>query len=127
MGGQIPTFDGLKRKKSLSTDLLLIKLHLRPFFGAMLLTAISREALTRYIDARMASTVIRCGRSLKPPCAAARYRMGFHCFGACYGLQLGKITRSWCQVSKRLSFEPNAAAELSPKTNKKSWLFIRLG
>jgi len=91
MGGQIPTFDGLKRKKSLSTDLLLIKLHLRPFFGAMLLTAISREALTRYIDARMASTVIRCGRSLKRPCAAARYRMGFHCFGACYAREDYKI------------------------------------
>ena len=80
MGGQIPTFDGLKRKKSLSTDLLLIKLHLRPFFGAMLLTAISREALTRYIDARMASTVIRCGKKSKKAARRCTVSNGFSLF-----------------------------------------------
>jgi integrase len=54
-----PTFDDVKRKRSLSTDLLLIKLHLKPFFGRMLLTDIAREALTRYVDARLAKTLIR--------------------------------------------------------------------
>ncbi len=54
-----PTFDDVKRKRSLSTDLLLIKLHLKPFFGRMLLTEIAREALTRYVDARLAKTLIR--------------------------------------------------------------------
>jgi hypothetical protein len=47
-----PTFDDVKRKRSLSTDLILIKHHLEPFFGALLLTDIHREALQRYIDAR---------------------------------------------------------------------------
>ncbi len=54
-----PTFDDVKRKRSLPTDLLLIKHHLKPFFGAMLLTEIIREALTRYIDKRLSQPLIR--------------------------------------------------------------------
>jgi len=60
-----PSFDDVKRKRSLSTDLLLIRLHLKPFFGDMLLTEITREALTRYINARTASTIIRCKKPSK--------------------------------------------------------------
>jgi integrase len=47
-----PTFDDVKRKRSLSDELNVIRLHLKPFFGACLLTEIEREALTRYIDHR---------------------------------------------------------------------------
>jgi hypothetical protein len=54
-----PTFDDVKRKRSLPTDLLLIKHHLKPIFGAMLLTEIIREALTRYIDKRLSQPLIR--------------------------------------------------------------------
>ncbi len=58
---KFPTFDDVKRKRSLTDDLRMIRLHLEPFFGSMLLTAIERETLSRYIDKRMNSTIIRCG------------------------------------------------------------------
>jgi hypothetical protein len=54
-----PTFDDVKRKRSLVDDVRMIRLHLTPFFGACLLTEIEREALCRYIDHRTAETVIR--------------------------------------------------------------------
>jgi integrase len=54
-----PTFDDVKRKRSLSDDLGGIRLHLKPFFGAGSLTEIERESLTRYIDHRSAQTIIR--------------------------------------------------------------------
>src|SRR5215470_14103514 len=60
-----PTFDDVKRKRSLATDLTLIRLHLRPFFGAMLLTEIAREALQRYVDSRTGATSIRRGSPSK--------------------------------------------------------------
>jgi integrase len=59
------TFDDVKRKRSLPTDLTLIRLHLKPFFGPMLLTEITREGLRRYVDARMKATVIRSGNPSK--------------------------------------------------------------
>ena len=40
-----PTFDDVKRKRSLSIDLVIIRLHLEPFFGPSLLTEITREGL----------------------------------------------------------------------------------
>jgi integrase len=49
----------VKRKRSLSDELNVIRLHLKPFFGACLLTEIEREALTRYIDHRSQQTLIR--------------------------------------------------------------------
>jgi integrase len=49
----------------LSTDLILIKHHLKPFFAALLLTDIHREALQRYIDIRLGQTTIRCGERSK--------------------------------------------------------------
>ena len=54
-----PTFDDVKRKRSLGDDLRVIDLHLKPFFGACLLTEIERESLTRYIDHRSGQTIIR--------------------------------------------------------------------
>jgi integrase len=43
----------------------LIRLHLKPFFGSMLLMEISREALRRYVDTRTAARVICCGKASK--------------------------------------------------------------
>jgi len=57
------TFDDVMRKRSLTDDLRMIRLHLEPFFGAMTLTTIQREDLSRYIDERMKKTVIRCGKA----------------------------------------------------------------
>jgi integrase len=54
-----PTFDDVKRKRSLDSELNIIRLHLKPFFGACLLTEIERESLTRYIDARSEQFIIR--------------------------------------------------------------------
>src|SRR5215471_15058716 len=54
------TFDDVKRKRSLPDELTIIRLHLKPFFGSMLLTEIAREGLHRYVDGRNAATVIRC-------------------------------------------------------------------
>ena len=54
-----PTFDDIKRKRSLGDDLRVIDLHLKPFFGACLLTEIVRESLTRYVDHRGQQTIIR--------------------------------------------------------------------
>jgi integrase len=58
-----PTFDDVKRKRSLSTDLVIIRLHLEPFFGPSLLTEITREGLCRYVDKRMGETLIRCKKA----------------------------------------------------------------
>jgi integrase len=60
-----PTFDDVKRKRSLSTDLVIIRLHLEPFFGPSLLTEITREGLCRYVDKRMGETLIRCKKASK--------------------------------------------------------------
>ena len=60
-----PTFDDVKRKRSLSTDLVIIRLHLEPFFGPSLLTEITREGLCRYLDKRMGETLIRCKKASK--------------------------------------------------------------
>jgi hypothetical protein len=60
-----PLFDDVKRKRSLPDDLRMIRLHLEPCFGSMLLTEITREALRRYVDGRTAATVIRCGKPSK--------------------------------------------------------------
>ena len=60
-----PTFSDVKRKRSLVDELRMIRLHLEPFFGPLLLTQISREALTRYIEHREQQTVIRCGKASK--------------------------------------------------------------
>jgi len=60
-----PTFDDVKRKRSLSTDLVIIHLHLEPFFGPTLLTEITREGLCRYVDKRMGETLIRCKKPSK--------------------------------------------------------------
>lgn len=57
--------DDVKRGRSLPTKQTLISLHLKPFFGTMLLTEITREALRRYVDARTTATVIRCGKASK--------------------------------------------------------------
>jgi hypothetical protein len=54
-----PTFDDVKRKRSLPDELAMIRLHLKPFFGAVLLTDIARETLCRYTEHRSTETVIR--------------------------------------------------------------------
>lgn len=59
------TFDDVALKRSLADDLRMICLHLEPFFSSMMLTTIQREDLSRYIDQRTNSTVIRCGKASK--------------------------------------------------------------
>jgi hypothetical protein len=54
-----PSFDDVRRKRALPTDLILIRHHLKPFFGSCSLTEIHRESLTRYIDHRSQQTLIR--------------------------------------------------------------------
>jgi integrase len=60
-----PTFDDVKKKRSVPDDLRMIRLHLEPFFAAMLLTDISRESLQRYISKRERQTIIRNGKESK--------------------------------------------------------------
>jgi integrase len=60
-----PTQQGVKDKRSLSADLGMIRLHLKPYFGDEPLTAIKREMLIRYIDARTAETLVRNGKAGK--------------------------------------------------------------
>jgi integrase len=54
-----PTLDDVKDKRLLADDLRMIDLHLKPFFGACLLTEIERESLNRYVDYRKEQTIIR--------------------------------------------------------------------
>ena len=54
-----PSFDDVKRKRSLDDDVRMIRLHLEPFFSRCLLTAIEREVICRYIDRRTAQSLIR--------------------------------------------------------------------
>src|SRR5690242_5987731 len=56
---KFPTFDDIKRKRSVADDLRIVDLHLKPFFGACALTEITRESLNRYIDHRSQQTIIR--------------------------------------------------------------------
>jgi integrase len=60
-----PTFDDVRRKRSVGDDVRMARLHLTPFFGKVLLTEITREALQRYIDKRTGETLIRCGKRSK--------------------------------------------------------------
>jgi integrase len=53
------TFDDVKRKRSLTDELNVIRLHLSPFFNVCPLTEITRESLNRYIDHRGEQTIIR--------------------------------------------------------------------
>src|SRR4029434_8408686 len=96
-----PTFDDVKRKRSLSTDLLLIKLHLKPFFGRMLLTEIAREALTRNVDARLAKTLIR-GKKGESKKAVSRGTVSneLSLFVVCFVLHYERSTRSLCRRSR---------------------------
>jgi integrase len=54
-----PALDDVKRKRSLWTDLILIRVRLKPFFGSLSLTEIERESLTRYVDRRSEQTLVR--------------------------------------------------------------------
>jgi hypothetical protein len=54
-----PALDDVKRKRSLCTDLILIRVHLKPFFGSCSPTEIERESLTRYVDRRSEQTLVR--------------------------------------------------------------------
>lgn len=56
---------GVKDKRSLENDRRMIRLHLNPFFGSMLLTEFTRGCLERYIDAREKETIIRRGKPSK--------------------------------------------------------------
>ena len=56
---KFPTFDDVKRKRSLRDDLRMSRLHLKPFFGSVPLTDMGREALCRYVDNRSAETLVR--------------------------------------------------------------------
>ena len=60
-----PLQEKIKEKRSLSADLGMIRLHLRPFFGAVQLTALTREMLINYINERMKETVVRNNKASK--------------------------------------------------------------
>jgi integrase len=62
---KFPTFDDVARKRSLNDDVRMIRLHLKPVFGSMKLTEISREDLSRYVDKRNLQTLIRGGKASK--------------------------------------------------------------
>lgn len=65
-----PSQKGVRDKRSLEEDKRIIRLHLEPFFGPMLLIEITRESLTRYSDARESETVIRQGKHSKKKVSA---------------------------------------------------------
>jgi hypothetical protein len=69
--------EGVKSKKSLNEEKGMIRLHLSPFFGSMLLTQITRESLGRYINQRMGETTLRHERRPRKRSCAARSRMNF--------------------------------------------------
>jgi integrase len=50
--GHYPTFEYVEAKRSLQDELRVLDLHLKPFFGAVLLTEITRESLLRYVGHR---------------------------------------------------------------------------
>jgi integrase len=54
-----PTFEYVEAKRSLQDELRVLDLHLKPFFGAVLLTEITRESLLRYVAHRKEQTIIR--------------------------------------------------------------------
>jgi hypothetical protein len=54
-----PTFEYVEAKRSLQDELRVIDLHLKKFFGAVLLTEITRESLLRYVAHRKEQTIIR--------------------------------------------------------------------
>ncbi len=56
-----PLQEKIKDKRSLSADKGMIRLHLKPFFGDVPLTGITRDMLIRYIGDRMEETLIRNG------------------------------------------------------------------
>jgi len=58
-GKKYPDQEGVKNKRSLNEEKGMIRLHLTPFFGSMLLTQITRESLSRYVDKRMGETTLR--------------------------------------------------------------------
>jgi integrase len=60
-----PDQEGVKNKRSLNEEKGMIRLHLTPFFGSMLLTQIIRESLGRYIEKRMGETILRHGKASK--------------------------------------------------------------
>jgi integrase len=60
-----PSQEGIKAKRSLSADLGMLRLHLKPYFGDKALTGITREMLVKYIDARLNETLIRNGKAGK--------------------------------------------------------------
>ncbi len=60
-----PHQEGVKDKRSLSEERGMIRLHLKPFFGNVALTEITRESLIRYIDSRMGETIIRNDKQSK--------------------------------------------------------------
>ncbi len=60
-----PLQEGVKHKNSLDTDVGIINMHLKPFFGQVPLTGFTREMLIRYIEKRMSETVIRNNKPSK--------------------------------------------------------------
>ena len=75
-----PLFDDVKRKRSLQTDLIMIRLHLTPFYGSSLLTELTRESLTTYIDKRMGETLIRRGKASKKAVTRGTVSNELSCF-----------------------------------------------
>ncbi len=81
-----PSFDDVKRKRSLPDDLRMIRLHLLPFFSACLPTEFEREGLCRYVDQRSGQTLIRAKiAALKSRLAAAQSAMSCPFCGECSG------------------------------------------
>ena len=60
-----PLNDEVQKKRSLPTDLILIRLHLVPFFGETPVGGFKRKMLLEYIRSRQAETIIRSGKASK--------------------------------------------------------------
>src|SRR5262249_11367014 len=60
-----PLIDEISKKRSLSTDLGIIRLHLVPFFGETPVAGFKRKMLLEYINARKTETLVRGGKASK--------------------------------------------------------------
>lgn len=54
-----PKQEGVKDRRSLPTQLTIVKLHLAPYFGNIFLTELTRTQLVGYVQKRMAQTLFR--------------------------------------------------------------------
>ena len=62
-GELYPLIDEVSKKRSLSADLGMIRLHLVPFFGETPVAGFKRKMLLEYIRSRQVETLVRSGKA----------------------------------------------------------------